>query len=73
MGPMTSLPWGVVANASRARHCQRDPDNGARREIADRIGPESTALAHRMPACSLLGSARFDGVLKAQGREHEAP
>lgn len=46
----TRLPWLLLANAARARLFERDPDNGALRELADFVHPASrskgSALGH---------------------------
>lgn len=39
--PPARLGWLVTANAARARVFERDDDNGAMREIADRVHPAS--------------------------------
>lgn len=35
------LPWVLLANAARARCLERDPENGALRELADFVHPDS--------------------------------
>lgn len=45
-----ALDWIVVANAARARVFERDEDNGALREIADRVHTPSRQKAHELEA-----------------------
>lgn len=40
------LPWVLVANGSRARLFERDPDNGAMRELSDFLHPGSRMKGH---------------------------
>ena len=54
--------WVLIANSSRARLFERDPDNGAMRELAAFVQPSArergTALADDRPGQTMKGVAR---------------
>lgn len=62
--PINPLPWVLVANAARARLFERDPDNGALRELASFVHPASrvkaSALEPDRPGRVARGQAATD-------------
>lgn len=58
------LPWVLVANGSRARLFERDPENGAMRELSDFLHPASrmkgAALERDRPGQAMKGQARTE-------------
>jgi len=55
------LPWLLVANGSRARLFQRDPENGALRELSAFVHPatrmKASELGHDRPGQAMKGVA----------------
>lgn len=66
----------LIGNAARARLFERDPDNGAMRELADFVHPQSRAkgiaLADDRPGRAMKGQARtqFQPHTDPHQREH---
>jgi protein required for attachment to host cells len=75
---LPKLDWVLVANASRARCFERDPENGALREIADFAHPASRMPAHELaddrPGHAFKGAAStaFDPDTDPRTKEHAA-
>jgi protein required for attachment to host cells len=61
------LPWVLLANGARARLFERDPDNGALRELASFVHPAARAKG------SALGRDRPGLVAKGRGETQFAP
>lgn len=76
--PVVHHSWVVVANAARARCFERDPDNGALRELSSFVHPESrqkgTELADDRDGRALKGQAStaFVPHTDPHAREHHA-
>jgi len=69
------LQWVLLANASRARLFERDPENGAMRELAGVVDPAGRAkgsdLADDRPGHVAKGTGRTQFEPRTPPKEHE--